>query len=180
MENKVNEEISIVGGEVLTDEMLAAIVEKSRDEKGFFANIGHEAGVLDSPLKIGGKEAQLETDAVIKRLLHINAANITRAVDDDGVASDFAVVTFDEYPFPLYYQAGGRVTDLVLAWASSCGDDFTTNVETKGNKRVLNFVGDRLLPKLNENFNEHGHPFIVLNWKKGKRQEYVDILTCGG
>ena len=178
MENQKNQ-IAVVGGEVLSDELLASLVAE-KTEAGFFTQIGHEAGTLDSPLKAGGKENQLETDDVLKRILHINAANITRAVDTDGVASDFAVVTFDEYPFPAYYQAGGRLTDLVLAWASAVGDQFTTSVSEKGNKRSLVFEGDRLLPCLNQSFNDHEHPFVVLNWKQGKQQKYVDIVLCGG
>lgn len=178
---KENEEMSVVlGGELLTDEMIAALGEKSLEDKGFFTEAGHEAGVLDSPLKAGGKDFQLDTDKVIRRFLHINAANITHAVDDKGVASDFAVVTFDEYPGLYYYQAGGRVTDLILAWASACGDEFSTAVKEEGNKRVLEFVGDRLLPKLNEAFAERPHPYVVLNWKKGNHNEYVDIIRCGG
>ena len=173
---KVNELATVVGGQELTEEMLANIAANSRGELGFFAGIGHEAGVLDSPLKNG---KQLETEEVVMRLIHISAANITRAVDDNGVVSDFAVVTFDEFP-EAYYQGGGRLTDLVIAWATAVGDEFSTKVEQDGNKRIINFSGDRLLPHLNASFDEHAHPAIVLKWKKGKKQEYVDVMVLGG
>lgn len=162
--------------ETLTEEMLAIMSSNTDAQSGFFGDIARDDGVADSPLKAREK---METDFVLMKLLHVETAHITRAVDDNGVVSDFAIVAFDEYP-KGYYQGGGRLTDFVLSWAKACGDDFSTNVQTEGQKKLINFSGNRMLPMLNKAFAEHAHPAIVLKKVKGKKQEYTDVLMMGG
>lgn len=162
--------------EVLTEEMLALMSSSTDAQSGFFGNIARDDGVADSPLKAREK---LETESVLMKLLHVEAAHITRAVDENGVVSDFAVVAFDEYP-RSYYQGGARLTDFVLSWAKACGDDFSTNIQMEGQKKLINFNGNRMLPMLNKAFSEHAHPAIVLKKVKGKKQEYTDVLMMGG
>lgn len=166
----------VVAPEILTEEMLAIMSADTNSQSGFFTDIAHDDGVADSPLKA---RVQIDTDDVLMRLLHVEMAHITRSIDENGVVSDFAVVGFDEFP-ANYYQGGARLTDFILSWAKACGDEFTTTMENIGNKRIINFKGNRMLPALNKAFNEHGHPAIVLKWKDGKQYEYVDVLAMGG
>lgn len=166
----------VVAPEVLTEEMLAIMSADSSAQSGFFTDIAHDDGVADSPLKA---RVQIDTDSVLMRLLHIETAHITRAVDEDGVVSDFAIVAFDEFP-GNYYQGGARLTDFILSWAKACGDEFSTTAETIGEKKIINFKGNRMLPSLNNAFGERDHPAIVLKWKDGKRRKYVDVLAMGG
>lgn len=167
---------TIMAPEVLTEEMLATMSANSDTQSGFFTDIAHDDGVADSPLKA---RKQMETDDVVMRLLHVETAHITRAIDENGVVSDFAIVAFDEFP-ASYYQGGARLTDFILSWAKACGDDYQTSAETVGNKKIINFKGNRMLPGLNKAFSEHAHPAIVLKWKKGKQQDYVDVIAMGG
>ena len=166
----------LMAPEVLTEEMLALMSANTNAQSGFFTDIAHDDGVADSPLK---GRVQLETEDVVMRLLHVETAHITRAIDENGVVSDFAIVAFDEFP-KNYYQGGARLTDFVLSWAKACGDEFTTTMETVGNKKIINFKGNRMLPGLNKAFSEHAHPAIVLKWKDGKQQKSVDVLAMGG
>lgn len=149
--------------EELSAEVIAQLA--SGTSKSIFAKIGRESGVIDSPLKAGIK---LETEAVVNRLLHIETVNITRAVDEQGVVSDFPVVAFSEYP-GHYYLTGKRMNDVVTAWATAAGDDF--DYSTGG------FVGDRMLPKLNQLFLSEGNPAVVFYWKTGRKNKYVDVLV---
>lgn len=166
----------VMAPEVLTEDMLAIMSANTNTQSGFFTDIAHDDGVADSPLKA---RVQIDTDNVLMRLLHVETAHITRAVDEDGVVSDFAIVAFDEFP-ANYYQGGARLTDFILSWAKACGDEFTTTAETVGEKKIINFSGNRMLPALNKAFDEHNHPAIVLKWKDGKRRKYVDVLAMGG
>lgn len=166
----------VMAPEILTEEMLALMSANTDAQSGFFTDIAHDDGVADSPLKA---RVQLDTDDVVMRLLHVETAHITRAVDENGVVSDFAIVAFDEFP-ANYYQGGARLTDFILSWAKACGDEFTTTAETVGNKKIINFKGNRMLPGLNKAFVDHAHPAIVLKWRDGKQQKYVDVLAMGG
>lgn len=174
MEEKKNDSMEVITApKMISDEELAALSYNAGNNIGFFTKIGQEAGVVDSPLKA---RQQLATDDILMRVLHLETAHITRAVDpDDGTVSDFPVVAFTEFP-NHYYTAGKRLMSMVCAWAESCGDEF--KVELKGS--TFNFEGDRMLPYLNQAFNQHGAPALVFKWKKGKKQEYVEPVIIGG
>lgn len=134
-----------------------------------FQSIAAESGVIDTPLKALPK---LETDAVINRILHLNTAHLSRAVLN-GEKQDYVVVCFDEYP-GYSYSAGKRLTDIVLEWASHFGDDIQIEI-VKGRPVVK---GERLLPKLNEKLADNG-PAILMYWKTGKDNQYLDVLVVG-
>lgn len=151
---------------VLTEEDLAVMAQQS--SVGFFTEAGLSAGVTDSPLKA---RQQLETEDVVMRLLHIETVHITRALNDDGTQSDFPIIAFAELP-AAYYTAGSRMMQIVTAWARAAGDEFEYD--------KTGFTGDRMLPHLNEAFTTHGQPGVVLKWKVGKRNKYVDVIIISG
>lgn len=149
--------------EQLTEEQIAILA--SNQSSNFFRETGLQFGVVDSPLKVLD---QLETENVIMRLLHIDTVHMTRAVDDNGQVKDFPIMRFVEYPTG-YYQGGGRLNDIVIAWAKAAGD----NIEYDS---AGTFSGDRMLPYLNKLLGTE-QPGIVLKWRTGKKNKYVDVIV---
>lgn len=149
--------------ETLTEEQIAILA--SQQTSNFFRDTGLKEGVVDSPLKVLD---QLNTDDVVMKLLHIDTVHMTRAVDDNGTVKDFPVMRFAEFP-SCYYMGGGRLNDIIRAWASTAGD--TVEYDSAGT-----FIGDRMLPCLNAIL-EHEQPGIVLKWKTGKKNKYVDVIV---
>lgn len=181
MSNKLNANANIgkvmtkVPPEILDDKAIASLIAQSiGNEMNIFQSSGIEAGTADSPLKALDK---LETNDILRQILHINIVHISRATAADGEIvdkSDYPVVCFDEYP-GYRYSGGKRLMQLVMTWARALGDEF--KIADKGDKKGFEFEGDRLLPKLNDYISQGNRPCVLFKIEKGKN--YTDVYVLG-
>ena len=172
---QTGEIMAVTPPEKLDDAAISALVAQTiGTEMNIFQTSTIEQGTGDTPLKA---LAKLETDDVLRQVLHIGMIHISRATSADGEIvdkSDYPVMTFEEYP-GCRYSGGKRLMQIVTTWAIALGDDI--HVVDKGEKKGFVFEGDRMLPALNSYISAGNHPAILM--KKDAGKQYVDVFVLG-